>query len=207
MKFGQRLIEQRAVLEGDALRSVLDYKKLKKAISNLKKECTTREITEGETGEWMEIFTEEVAQFEEYMRGAVEDCSETVEQCEKLFEAKKPQKRTSLKDIYLEIQELRFLVDLNQTATRKILKKFDKNVPGHGVSSWRTEIGAELFERNMEPLRVLTQKLTAIYAALHHSNRCKIAEMELDYHVSCVSDLFSFMMDHVGMVRPVNPVC
>eukprot|EP01059_Diplonema_ambulator_P023281 TRINITY_DN38705_c0_g1_i1.p1 TRINITY_DN38705_c0_g1~~TRINITY_DN38705_c0_g1_i1.p1 ORF type:complete len:229 (+),score=80.64 TRINITY_DN38705_c0_g1_i1:71-688(+) len=205
MKFGQRLIEQREVLEGDALQSVLDYKKLKKAISVLKKDKETREITQADADDWMQQFTEEVECFVKYMQRAVEESEVVVEQCERDFEAKKPQKRTQLKDIYVTIQELKFLVDLNHTATRKILKKFDKVIPGYNLSAWRSEKGTAIFDTCAEPISQLSQRLTTVYAALYSSNRCKIAEMELDYHVSCISDLFCFMMDHVGLVKPVKP--
>eukprot|EP01064_Diplonema_japonicum_P004764 TRINITY_DN13125_c0_g1_i1.p1 TRINITY_DN13125_c0_g1~~TRINITY_DN13125_c0_g1_i1.p1 ORF type:complete len:221 (+),score=67.19 TRINITY_DN13125_c0_g1_i1:50-664(+) len=204
MKFCQRLREQREVFDGDIVKYLLDYKKLKKRIGVIKK--GSGEATKDDIELWMRGFKEEVQKFDGYFNETMKECEEEVESYEKSLGLRRPVKKTAIKDAYVSLQELKFFLELNRTATRKILKKLDKNVSGYNVSGWREEEGNDLFSSKEEPLGELSQRLTSVYAALFHGSRAKIAEMELDYHVSCVSDLFSFMMCHTGMLAPVKGV-
>ncbi|KAJ9452521.1 hypothetical protein DIPPA_20702 [Diplonema papillatum] len=204
MKFCHKLREQQEVFASDAVQFVLDYKRLKKSISILKQSIGADPqggLSEDDVRAWFDEFLGEVKKFDDYFNETFDSCRETVLSMEKLIANKRAVKKMQLKDVYLELQELKFFQELNKTAVRKILKKFDKNIPSHDFSKWRDEDGSQLASFTTEPVIELSQRLVAVYAAFCTGDRAKIAEMELDYHVSCVSDIFSFMMGHSGLVK------
>eukprot|EP01063_Lacrimia_lanifica_P019934 TRINITY_DN27330_c0_g1_i1.p2 TRINITY_DN27330_c0_g1~~TRINITY_DN27330_c0_g1_i1.p2 ORF type:complete len:247 (+),score=119.01 TRINITY_DN27330_c0_g1_i1:77-817(+) len=201
MKFCQRLRRQKEdIFDDEACSQILDYKRLKKAISTLKarivEEGLDEEAIAAGVQEWLEDFEEEAHKFDSYFQGEIAVCEDEAAAFEQNLNSTQCTSKNALKEAYLSLQELKFFVELNKEATRKILKKMDKNVPGHNTMQWREDVGPTLLSFQDTTLQQLIQRLTSVYAALYHSNRAKLAEMELDYYVSCVSDLFSYMIEN-----------
>ena len=230
MKFGQRLKEQREVFgDGDVMSHILDYKMLKKRISLAEKALEEEKAVSPEVvSEWMRAFKDEVGKFDAHVEQEAREVAEEVDAVEEEAggdaDASKKNKlcgKSSLKDLYLRAKELEFFVDLNKTAARKILKKFDKNLPGHNVSEWRDEECKQLFSFQDDTHVVeLGRRVMAVYsgmrkkakktpttpfADLHKSSNIRNAEMELDYHVSCVSDVLAYMMHHADSSPQASP--
>eukprot|EP01061_Rhynchopus_euleeides_P003564 TRINITY_DN12835_c0_g1_i1.p1 TRINITY_DN12835_c0_g1~~TRINITY_DN12835_c0_g1_i1.p1 ORF type:complete len:209 (+),score=52.91 TRINITY_DN12835_c0_g1_i1:292-918(+) len=199
MKFCQKLREQREVLDGDAVPEVLDYKRLKKMISFLREQhAADPTLTDDSVEQWMKHFRAEVKKFDEHVIKEVEDLQAETCAHESCLGTSKTVDKNVLKDCYLRVKELEFFVELNKTAVRKILKKFDKNVPGYDLSEWRDGDeckSLKCYDNDAEQLR---HRVTSVYAAMYKGNRAKQAEMELDCHVSCVSDVLAYMMGTDG---------
>eukprot|EP01060_Flectonema_neradi_P001244 TRINITY_DN10735_c0_g1_i1.p1 TRINITY_DN10735_c0_g1~~TRINITY_DN10735_c0_g1_i1.p1 ORF type:complete len:229 (+),score=53.31 TRINITY_DN10735_c0_g1_i1:64-687(+) len=198
MKFGQSIKEQRLVFSNSVAKYIIDYKALKKRIGVMKKQ---EDKTEQQTmlQDWLKCFGSEMTKFDKYFEEAVEEIEEEMEELETHI-TDVPPKKPDLKEIYHTVQELRFFMNLNKTAARKILKKLDKQLKGEHGKSWFATNRGNLFAYRDDPLKDLAQRTSSIYASSFCQNRARIAEMELDYHVSCVNpDIFSYTMCHIKM--------
>eukprot|EP01060_Flectonema_neradi_P006940 TRINITY_DN1479_c1_g6_i1.p1 TRINITY_DN1479_c1_g6~~TRINITY_DN1479_c1_g6_i1.p1 ORF type:complete len:223 (+),score=45.30 TRINITY_DN1479_c1_g6_i1:54-671(+) len=198
MKFGQSMKQQRLVFSNSVAKYVIDYKALKKSIGVMKKE-TDKEIQENMIAEWLKKFTQEMKKFDNYFQENADEIQEDMNEIESKL-SENPPNKPDLKEQYLAIQELRFFMNLNKTAARKILKKLDKQLPGEHGKTWSDKNLDGLCAYREDPLKDLSQRTSSIYATSFCKNRARIAEMELDYHVSCVTpDIFSYTMSHMKM--------
>ena len=198
MKFGQSIKEQRLVFSNSVAKYIIDYKSLKKTIGVMKKEAD-KEQKDILIKDWVKSFSIEMRKFDKYFEEAVEDIEEEMLELEKHLTVNSP-KKPDLKELYHSIQELRFFMNLNKTAARKILKKLDKQIPGEHGKNWSNTNFQKLYAYRSDPLGDLAQRTASIYASSFCQNRARIAEMELDYHVSCVNpDIFSYTMCHMKM--------
>eukprot|EP01065_Artemidia_motanka_P030027 TRINITY_DN3604_c3_g2_i1.p1 TRINITY_DN3604_c3_g2~~TRINITY_DN3604_c3_g2_i1.p1 ORF type:complete len:240 (+),score=80.43 TRINITY_DN3604_c3_g2_i1:128-847(+) len=208
MKFGRKLREQsREVFDDDVVDAAIDYKSLKQFIARIKKTDEAGEDSAAEREDWFEQFEAEVRKFDSFFKERVEETREEVERTEASAaeHSVRPApsgQRNDVKDLYCRVQELKLFAELNRTGCRKILKKFDKNVEGGRASAKYQEWLLTLHVASLEPeLADMSKRLVGAFSEMLEPSKrgnAKIAGMELDYHVTCVSDLFSHMQTHDG---------
>jgi len=185
MKFGRKMREQSEdVFDDETIEAALNYKLLKKIISQLKDEGR---MEADACKDWLSKFNVEVQKFEEKFKSQLTVVEEEVD---KAVEGKN---KTALKAAYYDVQELRLFAELNRTGCRKILKKFDKNIPGHDVGVGFSDTQSTLAVVQMQPK---LEELSDQVARTYNPEDARVAKMELDYHVSCVSDLFAYILSH-----------
>ena len=159
MKFCQRLRSQREVFGDEVVESIVDYKLLKKRISLLVQNNEGGVVSTADVAAWMEGFFAEVRKFDRYY-------VDTVRHIDRDLATAASATKTDLKELYLRVKELAFFVNLNKTAVRKILKKFDKNIAGHNVGRWR-EVGALSLPSYQETrLTDMSQGIVQLYAGM-----------------------------------------
>ena len=66
----------------------------------------------------------------------------------------------------MRVKELEFFVELNKTAVRKILKKFDKNLQGFNVSEWRDGDECKSLRCYGNDAEQLRLRATSVYAGM-----------------------------------------
>lgn len=226
MKFGQKLREQSIdVFDEQWMAHVCDYTGLKKAIGRLRRAqpqaCGGEDIEAG-VAAWFARFSDELRRFDPFYRGRVDAAQAMVEAVEAALCAPRggvaappplpPQRKASaaqaeqLKELYLHLQELKFFGELNRTACRKILKKFDKNQPARGAQErFRAEIDALSVSTDGWRVTELSERVQVVYASMHCQGKTRVAQMELDYHVQCMSDIFAYMLSHGGLGNAAKP--
>eukprot|EP01063_Lacrimia_lanifica_P017437 TRINITY_DN2452_c0_g1_i1.p1 TRINITY_DN2452_c0_g1~~TRINITY_DN2452_c0_g1_i1.p1 ORF type:complete len:223 (+),score=63.26 TRINITY_DN2452_c0_g1_i1:66-734(+) len=196
MKFGQLLQQRCSIFPPEVSEKVLNYKHLKKSISNFTKSRAAGADVDAVQflEDWMILFRREVHKFNAYFVEAADEEEFNVAQYEADHKHKKPVPRADVKESYIAAQELKFFVELNKVAARKILKKLVKNFPEHDAMLWYTQEGLELpaFQDTMYPI---IRRLVAIHAHMFHDGKCNLAEMELDYSTSCSSEVLSYLME------------
>eukprot|EP00754_Rhynchopus_humris_P017987 Rhum_TRINITY_DN14589_c25_g1::Rhum_TRINITY_DN14589_c25_g1_i1::g.100445::m.100445 len=202
MKFGQRLKTQSEVFEeyDEAKQSVLDYKLLKKKIGCLRCSLEAGELCQALVDAWKDEFRAQVSKCAAFYREQLDDVQSEVAD---YLESNGRVKKAAMKDCYMRLKELSFFVDLNKTAVRKILKKFDKLLPCHPTSEWSNDMEYECCNGELcdDLLAQLTEKYAASCSCSQHQ-----AGMQLDYHVSCMSNLLSYMMQNTELEQnSLNP--
>eukprot|EP00756_Hemistasia_phaeocysticola_P013141 Hpha_TRINITY_DN15254_c3_g13::TRINITY_DN15254_c3_g13_i1::g.65888::m.65888 len=193
MKFGRKMREQaQDVFEDEVIAAAINYKLLKKHIARLKEGGLDGE--EGEFESWLNEFQKEVRKFDDYFQEWLKEVQEEIDAAEAGQTGAQ-----ELKDLYYRVQELRLFAELNRTGCRKILKKFDKNLPGHDVTQRFAEVLPDLAVARMDGrLTELARRVAEAYKPCD----ARVAQMELDYHVSCVSDLFAYILSHGSREPP-----
>eukprot|EP01062_Namystynia_karyoxenos_P039216 TRINITY_DN2852_c3_g1_i1.p1 TRINITY_DN2852_c3_g1~~TRINITY_DN2852_c3_g1_i1.p1 ORF type:complete len:269 (+),score=87.10 TRINITY_DN2852_c3_g1_i1:79-807(+) len=198
MKFGRTLREQsQDVFDDEVIHHLIDYKGLKKMIGRIRALADAGADCTAATRDWRERFDAELDKFETFFRERAERLRQQVSEAEcGVAHCRGGQgARNRIKDLYSSVQELLFFADLNRSGSRKILKKFDKNMG----TSLQAECMAETQQLAVAhpcDLAALRERLCRVHAELFFQGRESTAKMELDYHVVCVSDVLSHMLAH-----------
>eukprot|EP00756_Hemistasia_phaeocysticola_P003499 Hpha_TRINITY_DN12279_c0_g1::TRINITY_DN12279_c0_g1_i1::g.16628::m.16628 len=207
MKFGRKMREQcEDVFDATVLEHTLDYKRLKKLISKMKAEQESGGDVQEHLRDWESAFAAECRKFDEFHRQLVDESTVRVTRVEQALSTEDQMVGSGrqavweeTRELYCHLNEILLFAELNRTGCRKILKKIEKRMSS-GTQARCSQTLPSLCVCTMDDtIRQLMQRVVCVYAALFSQGSCQVAQMELDYHVTCISDIYQHIQEHSGV--------